>query len=609
MKRLGIFVCSDQEGIIDDYITYLLKDICNNLDDLYIVSNTTLTLQSQEKLNRYTSHEIKFNLNNDFDENSWQDAMVNIVGFEKLIDYDEVILFNDSFFGPFYPFKHIFEKMNGYEIDFWGLTYHGEMSDKMNKSPFLNHPRFIQTHFLAFRKNLIQSNEFQNYWINLPKFKDYNDLVINHKLIFTDYFSKLGFKWKSFVDSEYMDENKGKAMNFYTFDMYNLITNMNLPILNKQSFLLPRETHLSYNNALELSKIIEYLKDNSNYDIMLIFNHLLRIVDSNQLVEILNLSHVFQKNQLNNYKSDKKVLLIAHLYYDDIWEYAFKYLNNVPDYIDIIITTNSYIKKEFFEKNIAINLKNKCKVIKIESRGRDMASIFVACRSIVKNYDYFCFMHDKKSQGTNFITIGSTFRDILWENMLASENYINNIIKELDDNPYLGLIVPPRVYHGNYFYVYVNDFWVQDFDITTKLLDELGINVPINKNYPPLSIGNCFWARYDALEPLFEFYLTYEDFPEEPLPIDGSISHALERIYGYVAASRGYCTEIIMTDEYASSEISNYSHMLINTLKTINSKNLNNVNLMNDFLDFHYSFESLLNKNNKLDWDIKKFLK
>ena len=55
------------------------------------------------------------------------------------------------------------------------------------------------------------------------------------------------------------------------------------------------------------------------------------------------------------------------------------------------------------------------------------------------------------------------------------------------------------------------------------------------------------------------------------MPGDGTISHALERIYGYVAASRGYYSEIVMTEEYGRSEMFNFNYMLTSTMKAITS--------------------------------------
>ena len=125
----------------------------------------------------------------------------------------------------------------------------------------------------------------------------------------------------------------------------------------------------------------------------------------------------------------------------------------------------------------------------------------------------------------------------------------------------------------------------------------MGINTPITKSNPSLSLGNCFWAKYDALEPLFDLYLNYYDFPEEPLPLDGVISHALERCYPYVAASRGYYTEIVMTEEYAGSEILNSNYMLLNTLQNIYSKKINK--WFSSFYFFNKSLNKFLKKRKK----------
>ena len=52
--------------------------------------------------------------------------------------------------------------------------------------------------------------------------------------------------------------------------------------------------------------------------------------------------------------------------------------------------------------------------------------------------------------------------------------------------------------------------------------------------------GTMFWYRPEALKPLFDLNLTEQDFPEEPLPVDGTIAHAIERLPVYIAWSQGY---------------------------------------------------------------------
>ncbi|MEE0935636.1 MAG: rhamnan synthesis F family protein [Methanobrevibacter sp.] len=568
MKRLGIFCCFDGDGIIDDYIYYMLNDIKDNLDELFIVANGFLKQETIYKLSKYSDNDIIFRDNVGFDAWAWREVMFNI-GFINLSKFDEIILFNDSFFGPIYPFKEMFDKMDGEEVDFWGITQHGEAPNHKNLCPYGYRPVHLQTYFLAFRKNLVESDEFKSFWINLPNYKNNEELTFKFEAVLTRHFEDLDYTWKAYVDTDDLEESREKVMNLYAYDMHNLVLNRSLPVLKRKAFKIPRKIYLRYNMASDLSNTITYLEENTNYDTSLIYKYLLRTMDPGQLVDNLNLVKIIPKYQNISYSSNKKVLVIVHLYYEDIWEYAFNYLKNVPNYIDVLITTDTCDKKEFFEENIGKNLQNDVTVIKVEPRGRDMAALLVGARDIVKNYDYFCFMHDKKSQGKEYITVGATFRDVLWENNLASPNYINDIIKEFDDNPSLGLLVPPKIYHGTYFNDYITSFWSANLKEAKEVLDQMGIVSKINKSIGPLSIGNCFWAKYDALEPLFALCWDYDDFPKEPMPGNGTVSHALERIYGYVAAGNGYYTKFIMTDEYAESEIFNHSYMFMNIINNI----------------------------------------
>ena len=258
--------------------------------------------------------------------------------------------------------------------------------------------------------------------------------------------------------------------------------------------------------------------------------------------------------------------------YEDLLDYDFKFLRNIPDYIDIIITTSDIDKKIRIEENYLSKLNNNSKVILVNSRGRDMSALFVGCKDIIGNYDYFCFVHDKKSSFHKTSLAGSSFRDTIWENMLASEDYINSIIKYFDENDSLGLVVPPSVYHATIFTSFYDNYWLANVDEMKKLLDKMNISIELNLDEPPLSIGNCYWAKYEALKPLFDIDFDYEDFNPEPMPLDGTVSHALERIYAHVAASNGFYSEIAMTEDFGSNELTNYPYMFREVLQIIRNR-------------------------------------
>ncbi|MCD7818911.1 MAG: rhamnan synthesis F family protein, partial [Lachnospiraceae bacterium] len=69
--------------------------------------------------------------------------------------------------------------------------------------------------------------------------------------------------------------------------------------------------------------------------------------------------------------------------------------------------------------------------------------------------------------------------------------------------------------------------------------------------------GSFFWFRYDALKAFYARGWEYDDFPAEPLPEDGTISHAIERIRPFVAQQAGYYTAFVMSDKFSRIEYTN----------------------------------------------------
>ena len=61
---------------------------------------------------------------------------------------------------------------------------------------------------------------------------------------------------------------------------------------------------------------------------------------------------------------------------------------------------------------------------------------------------------------------------------------------------------------------------------------------------------------------LFDRDWEYEDFPPEPNAIDGTLLHAIERIYSYVVQQEGYYPAWALSDKCADIEITNLNYML-----------------------------------------------
>ena len=187
-QRLGIFIFYDREGIVDSYVGYLLQGMKKSLDRLVVVCNGELLPESYNKFKKYSS-EILIRKNVGLDVGAYQEAMRHI-GWENLNNYDELIIFNHTIMGPVYPFEEMFAEMDKRDVDFWGITKYGKESfDPFGYNPYGYIPEHIQSHFMAFRKSLISSEDFKKFWKEMPIVKSYDESVGCFESVFTKKFA------------------------------------------------------------------------------------------------------------------------------------------------------------------------------------------------------------------------------------------------------------------------------------------------------------------------------------------------------------------------------------------------------------------------------------
>jgi rhamnosyltransferase len=205
----------------------------------------------------------------------------------------------------------------------------------------------------------------------------------------------------------------------------------------------------------------------------------------------------------------------------------------------------------------------KVKVLVVENRGRDVSSLLIGLRSFATQYDYICFAHDKKVTHLKPKIKGESSSYHCFENVLGSPAFVENIITTFQDNPRMGLLVPPTPIQADFSGILGNE-WQANFENVRKLADRLKITVNIDKDKPPIApLGGIFWYRSEALKILFDADFQYEDFPKEPIQkLDGTIMHAIERIYPFAAQQAGFFTGWVLSDIFAKMELTNLDKIL-----------------------------------------------
>lgn len=264
MNRLCIYLTYDKENIIDGYITYMLKELRAGCVKLLLVCNAKSDRQDGEA-DSYADQVI-YRDNKGYDAGGYKDALCDYIGWDRLGEYDELILLNDSFYGPFYPMQQIFDAMETVEADFWGLTRSqaGQMSEGMR------YEEHIQSYFLVFRKNVMESSIFRAFWeqINYPETME--DAVRDFELGINICLKQNGFRGAAVSDLYREILPLGENENPYMAYPLELIRDCRMPILKYKA--------LSFGNSgyADALKALQFIKENCLYPVEYIKKHIQR---------------------------------------------------------------------------------------------------------------------------------------------------------------------------------------------------------------------------------------------------------------------------------------------------------------------------------------------
>jgi len=241
-----------------------------------------------------------------------------------------------------------------------------------------------------------------------------------------------------------------------------------------------------------------------------------------------------------------KIAVHLHVFYPDLVGEMIEGLRDMPFPYDLYI---SVVTDEAMKicRRAFTNLPccREMKIRRVANRGRDVAPMFCAFGRELSRYDYVAHLHTKKSLYNRGATEG--WREYLYRNLLGSEERIRRIFALMQGASPCGIVYPQ-----NYVLLpYWANTWLANRELGRIWCARLGIdNVPCGYfDYPASSM---FWARGDALAPLFNAGITLKDFPKETRQTDGTLAHTLERLFVLCSLKQGMRPGIIRDEENPS---------------------------------------------------------
>ena len=206
MNRGLVYFHFDPHHQVRDYVVAALSSLRPHANHILLVSNSPISEVDRARL-ATCCDEILQRPNEGLDAGAYRAGLEHL-GWERLADFDELILTNHTYYAPLRPWEEVLTRAAGWgDISFWGMTEHATM----RPHPFLAQrelPRHLQSHWIAVRRRLLTDPAFREYWEQMPRVSSYRDSIQWHESRFTGHFAELDHTWQvAFPVDRYRSEN------------------------------------------------------------------------------------------------------------------------------------------------------------------------------------------------------------------------------------------------------------------------------------------------------------------------------------------------------------------------------------------------------------------
>jgi len=227
-----------------------------------------------------------------------------------------------------------------------------------------------------------------------------------------------------------------------------------------------------------------------------------------------------------------RVALHIHAYYPSMVPAMLERLalNRVRP--DLYVSVRDEASARDVEAMVARLRMQATRIAVVPNRGRDIGPMLTAFGPVLSgSYDFVGHVHTKRSPDIADEDAVSRWFDFLMENLLGGPKggaMADTILERLRADPGIAIVFPadPNVVG-----------WTANRPYAEPLAQRLGLpTLPQHLDFP---VGTMFWIRAAHLARLVGLGLDWDDYPPEPLPYDGSMLHAIERLFGALCQDDG----------------------------------------------------------------------
>lgn len=214
------------------------------------------------------------------------------------------------------------------------------------------------------------------------------------------------------------------------------------------------------------------------------------------------------------------MLIHIHAFYPDVLEEMLDCFVGEAQRGRFLVTTTTKKNHETIRQILAERQFRSAETILIENKGRDIGPFLDYATDYASDGETICHVHTKKSPDVGG-SYGEKWRKSLYGALLTQSAV------DAFENERLGLLFPDTSRSVG---------WGKNRPFCEEIAKNFGRTL---KSHPgPIPVGNMFFARVEVARAMREATQGME-WPREPVPYDGSVLHAIERMWPISCESVG----------------------------------------------------------------------
>jgi lipopolysaccharide biosynthesis protein/SAM-dependent methyltransferase len=218
-RRLAIFVHYSAGETVSNADLFLLEQLKSCVTDIVFVSNSSIAQEQTLQL-RAVCKAVLQRDNFGYDFSAWK-FCIETIGWPELQSFDEVVFINNSCYGPIFSFEEMFTAMKSTSCDFWSVSSFPEMTSSMREEakalPSHTIPFHLQSYFMVFKSQVVESISFKNFWDSVKAETDILQVIAKYECQLTRILEEAGYVPAAYLpESAIMQERHKLNTSFNT---------------------------------------------------------------------------------------------------------------------------------------------------------------------------------------------------------------------------------------------------------------------------------------------------------------------------------------------------------------------------------------------------------